>query len=110
MDGTSVVIAPADQVAAVDRPPALCGGRGWDGAVDRWPLVLLAVGDRPPPVGKELGERVLGGLAPADAERVSGRVGVHLVALIGEGIPRRLEQTGAQCEDGVTCTTEVVDM
>jgi hypothetical protein len=41
-------------------------------------------------------ERLLGWVSPANAERMPGRVGIHLVTLGGIEIRSRLEQTGAE--------------
>lgn len=48
------------------------------------------------PVGDERGEGLLGRVPPADAERVSGRVGVHLMAFVAVQVRSRLEQAGAE--------------
>jgi hypothetical protein len=47
-------------------------------------------------VGNQRGERLSRRMSPADAKRVSGRVGVYLVTLFGIQIRRWLEQSGAQ--------------
>lgn len=55
-------------------------------------------------------DRIVGRVAPAEAERVAGRVGVDLVAFVGTEVGGRLQERGAQCHCLRVCCGEVVDV
>jgi hypothetical protein len=67
--------------------------RAWSRARYAGALLLLAVSQA---VGDELRELFPGRVAPADAERMPGRVCVHLVTLGGIEVRSCLQQPGAQ--------------
>ena len=64
----------------------------------------------PEAVGDERRERLLGGVSPADAERMPGWVCVHLVALGGIEIRSWLEQPGAEGDCLFVGGSRVVDV
>jgi hypothetical protein len=61
-------------------------------------------------VGDERRERFAGRLPPADAKRMPGRVGVHLVALGGIEIRSRLEQPGTEGDRLFVRGSRIVDV
>jgi hypothetical protein len=64
---------------------------------------------RTQPISNERSDGLLRGVPPADAERVTGRVGVHLMAFQGVKVAR-LEQFGAKPDRHLVCGSRIFNL